>query len=79
MMSDSIRFRIGDRVKISPACPIDFEGAGPLPGDLGEIVSTPGAGDSRACFAVRLRRMASPWFIPQQYLQPVGAGWGGRR
>ena len=74
MMSASNAFRIGDQVKISPACPIDFEAAGPLPGDLGEIVSVPGAGDSRACFAVRLSRMPSPWYIPRQYLVPAGAG-----
>lgn len=79
MMSASTVFRIGDRVKISPACPIDFEATGPLPGDLGEIVSVPDSGDSRACFAVRLRRMSSPWFIPQQYLEPVGVRLGSRR
>lgn len=79
MISESSAFRIGDRVKISPGCPIDFEGAGPLPGDRGEIVSAPSPSDARACFAVRLRRMASPWFIPRQYLEPVGAGEGGRR
>lgn len=79
MMSDSSAFRIGDRVKISPACPIDFEGAGPLPGDRGEIVSEPSFGDARACFAVRLGRIPSAWFIPRQYLEPVDAGEGGHR
>ena len=73
-MSASNAFRIGDQVKISPACPIDFEAAGPLPGDLGRIVSTPGASDARACFAVSLSRMPNLWYIPQQYLVPVSAG-----
>jgi hypothetical protein len=72
-MSAAKEFHVGDRVRISPACPIDFEAAGPLPGDSGEIVSTPGSGDARACFAVRLRRMPSPWLIPRQYLEPAGA------
>lgn len=71
-MFAATEFCIGDRVRISPACPIDFEAVGPLPGDLGEIVSTPGSGDAPACFAVRLGRMPSPWLIPRQYLQPVG-------
>ena len=78
-MSDSTAFRIGDRVKLSPACPIDFEAAGPLPGDLGEIISVPRSGDTRACFAVRLRQMVSPWLIPGQYLEPVGGRGGARR
>lgn len=72
MMSDFIAFHIGDPVRISPACPIDFEAAGPLPGDMGEIVSTPSGSDARACFAVRLRRMPYDWLIPRQYLEPVG-------
>ncbi len=50
MMSAPSVFHIGDRLKISPACPIDFEATGPLPGDLGEIVSTPECGDARDLF-----------------------------
>ena len=72
MMSDPGDFRIGDSVKLSPACPIDFEGAGPLPGDMGEIISAPNPADARACFAVRLRRMPSAWLIPRKYLEAVG-------
>lgn len=71
-MSAVTEFRVGDRVRVSPGCPIDFEAAGPLPGDSGKIVSTPCSGDARACFAVRLRRMSYPWLIPRQYLEPAG-------
>lgn len=51
----------------------------PLPGDLGEIVSMPPPSDVRACFAVRLGRVPSHWFIPRKYLERVSASRGGRR
>jgi len=70
-MSMSTVYRVGDLVKISPACPIDFEGVGPLPGDCGEIVSSPRQGDARSCFAVRMGRQPSHWLIPGEYLVPV--------
>ncbi len=70
-MSVAKIYRVGDLVKISPACPIDFEGVGPLPGDCGEIVSSPRRGDARSCFGVRVNRDPAHWLIPRQYLEPV--------
>ena len=70
-MSRSVVYHVGDVVKISSACPIDFEGIGPLPGDCAEIVSSPRHGDARSCFAVRMNREPSHWLIPGEYLLPV--------
>lgn len=62
-------FALGDRVKMAGHCPIDFEGTGPLPGDLGRIVAVPERNDQEACLGIRFDRGPSPWLIPRRYLE----------
>lgn len=62
-------FKPGDRVKIAHTCPIDPEGVGPLPGDVGQIVALPEAGDALRCLRVHFERIQASWSIPPRYLE----------
>lgn len=59
----------GDRVKIAQACPIDPEGVGPIPGDVGQIVAIPEGGDVLRCLRVHFERIEASWSIPRRYLE----------
>ncbi len=61
-------FQPGDRVKISPACPIDWEGAGPLPGDEGYVLGRDEQDGVLEGLRVRFERIRSTWVVPQRYL-----------
>ena len=62
-------FEPGDRVRVIRSCPIDFEGIGPLPGDVGEVVIPPERGDDRHDTVVNFERIATHWRIPCDYLE----------
>lgn len=65
-------FELGERVRVVPSCPIDFEGIGPLPGDVGEVVLPPERGDDRNYTVVRFERLSAHWRIPGHYLERTG-------
>ncbi len=62
-------FGLGDLVEMVPRCPLESEGVGPLPGDIGEIVGAPSPGDDRQCWQVRFIRVGASWLIPQHFLR----------
>lgn len=62
-------FQPGDRVKISPACPIDWEGAGPLPGDEGYVLARSEGYDVLEGLSVHFERIRSAWVVPHRYLE----------
>ena len=68
-MIPATTFELGERVRLSRSCPIDFEGIGPLPGDLGEIVELPVKDDERHETGVRFERVSARWEIPSDYLE----------
>ena len=70
-MSYPRAYGLGDRVKLSTSCPIDFESVGPVPGTTGRVVALTHPGDFRRCLGVRFEGMGSAWAIPSRYLEPV--------
>lgn len=68
-VSENLPVSIGDRVLLSRHCPLDFEGAGPLPGAAGRVMSLPGNGDPECAVAVRFDGYPSMWSIPGVYLE----------
>lgn len=68
MIPDAI-FEPGDRVRVVRSCPIDFEGIGPLPGDVGEVIMPPEREDDRRLTVVRFDRVSARWRIPGDYLE----------
>ncbi|MDX1434212.1 MAG: hypothetical protein R3286_17355 [Gammaproteobacteria bacterium] len=64
-------FALGQRVRMAGHCPIDFEGIGPLPGDVGRVVAVPGRGDDGgdSCVGVAFDRAPSPWLIPSRWVE----------
>ena len=69
IVSEDASVAVGDRVVLSLRCPVDFEGVGPRPGDVGKVVSVRGP---RACLGVRFDGTHHPWLIPREYLVRVG-------
>ena len=61
----------GTHVKITGHCPIDFEGAGPVPGEVGQVVALSGGTADRGAVAVSFARLVSPWVIPVRFLEPI--------
>ncbi len=61
----------GARVRISTPCPIDFEGVGPVAGDIGRVVALSGGTRGRGTVAVEFERFGSPWIIPSRFLELV--------
>jgi hypothetical protein len=62
-------FKPGDRVKIAQVCPIDPEGVGPIPGDVGQILTMSESGDVLRCLRVHFERIQASWSIPRRYLE----------
>ncbi len=62
-------FEPGDRVKISPACPIDWEGVGPLPGDVGYVLTAADADGMLEGLTVHFERVHAAWIVPPRYLE----------
>jgi hypothetical protein len=62
-------FKPGDRVRISSSCPIDPEGVGPVPGDVGRVVAPAVQGDALRCLRVHFDRIRAAWGIPDRYLE----------
>ena len=62
---------LGTHVRLATDCPIDFEGAGPVPGEAGQIVALSGGTVERGVVAVSFERLASPWIIPIRFLRQV--------
>ena len=69
MSLSACSFKPGDRVKIANACPIDCEGVGPIPGDVGQVVSMPEPNDALHCLRVYFERIQASWAIPLHYLE----------
>jgi len=67
-MASTMEFGIGDRVRLAPGCPIDFEGVGPRPGERGEILARPEGHDARRHYRVAFASR-QPWWIPGGYLE----------
>ena len=63
--------KFGTHVMITAHCPIDFEGAGPVPGEVGQVVALSGGMVRSGVVAVRFDRLVSPWVIPTRFLQPI--------
>ena len=59
----------GTRVRMSDRCPIDFEGVGPVPGDVGHVVALSGGTEERGTVAVSFERFGAPWIIPRRFLE----------
>ena len=62
----------GSRAKLSDDCPIDFEGAGPVPGEVCRIVSQRKRTTKDGVTAVKLERSDAIWLIPSRYVEAVG-------
>ncbi|MDX1487911.1 MAG: hypothetical protein R3268_06910 [Acidiferrobacterales bacterium] len=56
-------------MRIAQACPIDPEGVGPIPGDVGQIVAMPESDDVLRCLRVHFERIQASWSIPRRYLR----------
>jgi len=61
----------GTHVSITANCPIDFEGAGPVPGEVGQVVALSGGTVERGVVAVSFERLGSPWIIPIRFLDLI--------
>ncbi len=70
-MRQNGRFKLGDWVTVSPLCPIDFEGVGPVPVDIGRVTAVSETADALQCVGVHFERFSSPWMIPQDYLERI--------
>ena len=62
---------LGTNVRLATDCPIDFEGAGPVPGEAGRIVALSGDPVQRDAAAVSFERLVSPWIIPTRFLEQI--------
>ena len=72
--SEPIQFETitsGTHVRITAHCPIDFEGAGPVPGEVGRVVALPGGINQRGAVAVSFERLGSPWIVPIRFLELI--------
>ena len=58
-------FSPGLRVRLNHHCPIESEGVAPAPGDEGELLARPQAGDRRRCWTVRFDRYSLDWRLPE--------------
>lgn len=61
----------GDRVHLSPGCPLDFEGVGPAPADAGEVIGFQAGSSGPGVAMVRFERRPGLWSIPVAYLDPL--------
>ena len=62
---------MGTHVRLASGCPLDFEGAGPVPGEAGEVIALSGGTVERGVVAVSFERLASPWIIPTRFLEKI--------
>ena len=62
---------LGTHVRLATDCPIDFEGAGPVPGEAGHVVALSGGTMERGIVAVSFERLESPWIIPSRFLEEI--------
>ena len=73
-MSTSAAYGRGARIRITRGCPIDFEGIGPTPGDIGRVIGVlTREGDRCRCVAVRFDGFDSDWVVPLRYVEPIVA------
>ncbi len=73
-MSKAAAFVQGARIRITRGCPIDFEGIGPTPDDVGRVIEVlTRDGDCCRCVAVRFDGLDSEWVVPVRYVEPIVA------
>ena len=61
----------GSRARLSLDCPIDFEGSGPIPGEVVLVVAQREWTVRGGVSAVKHERSDAIWLVPSRYVEAV--------